>query len=147
MSDSQEWVDGFEIFKDLNLEALDYLKSQSEQRLLTRGETVFPEGDLGNDLFLLLEGSVEVIRGLGSPEERQLATLNSPDFFGEMSILECQARSATVRALTEGRLNIIYSTDLYDFFQKWPDQYALLLHRLARHMAGRLRSEGMEFHQ
>lgn len=146
MSNVQMWYDAFPIFEGLKPEVMEYLITQSEERSVPSGEIVFPEGDLGNDLFLMLNGSVEIIRGLGTEKEKKLAVLNGPDFFGEMSILECQPRSATVRALEDSTLHIIYSTDLYDLFQKWPDQYAVLLHRLARHMARRLRAEGMEFH-
>lgn len=145
MAAVDEFLGTFSIFEGLSPEALDYLGGAASTREVAAGEVVFQEGDFGDDLYLLESGTVQVIRGFGTDKERRLAELRAPDFFGEMSILECQPRSASILAVDPARVHVLLSTSLYGLFTRMPDQYALLIHRLARLMAGRLRAEGMEF--
>lgn len=138
------WIEQFPVFEGLRPEALTFLEERLDSRRVAAGEIVIAEGELGDDLFILESGSVDVIRDLGGPKQRHFAVLRAPDVFGEMSIIECQARSATVRTREETRLHVLLSSDLYDLFCDWPDQYAVLLHRLARVLARRLRASLME---
>jgi NADH:quinone reductase (non-electrogenic) len=64
-----------------------------------QGETVFNEGDAADNLFMIISGEVEVLRGVGE-EQRAVATLGAGEYFGEMALLGDHARSATARALT-----------------------------------------------
>jgi CRP-like cAMP-binding protein len=57
---------------------------------------VFKEGDLGDTLYLILEGKVRIHRG-----ERTLAELGEKECFGEMSILDSEPRSASVTTLDD----------------------------------------------
>jgi CRP-like cAMP-binding protein len=135
----------FSFFEGLQPEAIAFLDSLAEKRELGPATVVFHQGDLGNDVFFLVEGSVEVLSlGEGRPSQR-LAVLHAPTLFGEMSLIECAPRSATVKTLTDCSLHVLFSTDMYQLFEKWPDQYALLLHRLARTMARRLRGLDHDF--
>lgn len=145
MPSTEELFCSIPIFAGLKNVALDYLISKAEAREVAPGELVFREGVLGNDLFLLETGAVEIIRHMDEPREKRLAILKAPDFFGEMSILECQPRSATVRAAESCKLHVLLSTDLYHLFEKWPDQYAILILNVARDMARRLRRLDCEF--
>ncbi|MGH9400192.1 MAG: cyclic nucleotide-binding domain-containing protein [Thermoanaerobaculia bacterium] len=64
------------------------------------GEIIFSEGDIGNDMFILQSGTVELIKTIAG-DTRVLATLEKGDFFGEMSVLEDLPRTATARAKTD----------------------------------------------
>ncbi len=64
------------------------------------GDIIFSEGEIGNDMFILQSGTVELIKKIGG-ETKVLATLEKGDFFGEMSVLEDLPRTATARAKTE----------------------------------------------
>ena len=66
-------------------------------------ETVFKQGDSGVLMYLIKEGEVEILQDLGG-FEKQVAVLESGDFFGEMAVLEDKARSHSVRALTPTKL-------------------------------------------
>lgn len=61
------------------------------------GETVFEEGDVGDSLFMILAGQVEVIKLVGE-ESQHIGTLGPGEYFGEMALLGRQPRSATARA-------------------------------------------------
>jgi NADH dehydrogenase len=58
------------------------------------GQEVFHQGDLGDCVYVILGGKVEVVR-----DERRLATLERGDFFGETALLQKTQRNATVRCL------------------------------------------------
>ncbi|HAZ15121.1 MAG: hypothetical protein A2Y28_05145 [Chlamydiae bacterium GWC2_50_10] len=64
------------------------------------GDYIVHEGDLANDLFVILEGEVDVIKKEPSSEQRhRLTKLTQEDIFGEMSLIEQGTHSATVRAV------------------------------------------------
>lgn len=69
-------------------------------RRFRRGETIFHQGDPGDSLFIIQEGSVKIV--LPSPEGEEaaiIATLGRGDFFGELALLDGAYRSATAVAL------------------------------------------------
>lgn len=67
------------------------------------GETVFKEGDDSREMFVVLEGTVEVVK-VSSRGEIKLARITRGEFLGEMSLLESLPRSATARAVDHVKL-------------------------------------------
>lgn len=67
------------------------------------GEVIFRQGEAGNCMFVVQEGSVEVVAEADGREIR-LRTLGPNDFFGEMALFEKETRTATIRALEPTRL-------------------------------------------
>jgi CRP/FNR family cyclic AMP-dependent transcriptional regulator len=67
------------------------------------GEVIVRQGEVGNSMYVVQAGEVEVLRETDDGEVR-LAVLGAGDFFGEMSIFEREVRSATVRACGEARV-------------------------------------------
>jgi CRP/FNR family transcriptional regulator, cyclic AMP receptor protein len=90
-------------------------------------------------MFIIGEGSVEVVKNMGRSQETVLAILLPRDFIGEMSIIDSVARSASVRAVEETTLFSLRGIDLYHLFQKHPDQYAIVILNIARDISRRLR--------
>jgi CRP-like cAMP-binding protein len=70
-------------------------------RVYRQGKVIFEEGEVGNSVFLIKEGRVEVLKGSGA-DQRSLTTLEAGEVFGELALEKGEhKRSATVRALTE----------------------------------------------
>jgi CRP/FNR family cyclic AMP-dependent transcriptional regulator len=67
------------------------------------GENVFVEGDDSREMYVVVEGEVEIVKAVRGGEV-SLARLVRGDFLGEMSLLESLPRSATARAITQVRL-------------------------------------------
>ncbi len=66
-------------------------------------EFIFKQGDSGDLMYLVQDGEVEVLQDLGG-HENQVAILERGDFFGEMSVLEEEPRTHSVRALSTAKL-------------------------------------------
>ncbi len=60
------------------------------------GETIFNEGDVGDYLYIIVDGSVEVLKKVDGAS-KQIATLGRGEYFGEMALLNQKSRSATIR--------------------------------------------------
>ena len=91
-------------------------------------------------MFIIRSGRVAVIKHFGEAHETNLATLGKGDFFGEMAIIECVSRSASVRVLEETELLRIQASQLNQLFQQRPDQYAIIIVNIARDISRRLRA-------
>lgn len=66
------------------------------------GDAIVRQGELGDCMYVVQSGQVEVVQGTTGGEQR-LAILGTGDFFGEMAVFEREVRSATVRAHGEAR--------------------------------------------
>ncbi|HEX6850838.1 MAG TPA: cyclic nucleotide-binding domain-containing protein [Candidatus Polarisedimenticolaceae bacterium] len=71
-------------------------------RLYGDGEAIVRQGEVGDCMYVVLMGTVEVLREEGARTVR-IAELGPGEMFGEMALCEKQPRSATVRAIGEVR--------------------------------------------
>lgn len=85
----------------------DQKKFTNEQtRLLQDGEILFHEGDESREMFVVVDGEIEVIKQTQN-QPIVLASLKKGDFVGEMSLLESLPRSASARAKGPTKLLVI----------------------------------------
>ncbi len=98
------------------------------------GETIFLEGDLGTEMFIILDGQVRIEKRLRGGTH-VLSTLDKGDFFGEMGVLESAPRSADAVAQTETRLLAITGSRFDEMIRKNPE----IAVRIIRKYAMRLR--------
>ena len=103
------------------------------------GDTVFREGDEGRDLYVVLSGELEVMKRSKSGHDARVAVLGIHDWFGEMSVLDVQPRSASVRAVAPGRLLHVTAADLDALYRRDLKSYALVVLNVARELSRRLR--------
>ncbi len=104
-----------------------------------QGEGIFEEGDTGDSLYVIVNGQVEVLHRQGRGGERILAVLQAPDFFGEMSLVDKDYRSATVRAKSDVALLHLTAENLMAFRKNHKDGFSFLLINIARALSTRLR--------
>jgi CRP/FNR family cyclic AMP-dependent transcriptional regulator len=128
------------LFGALNDDILDYLARALKTTRVAPGETIFVEGDeLGREMYVVLEGEMEVSKRSRRGRDKRIAILGPDDWFGEMSMLDMQPRSATVRALAPSRLLRMTSEDLDALYRFDVKSYALTVLNIARDLSRRLR--------
>src|SRR5271166_2927323 len=104
------------------------------------GESVFREDDtVAREMYVLLEGEMEVSKRSRRGREMRVAILGPSDCFGEMSMIDMQSRSATVRALAPSRLLMVTSEDMDALYRSDLKSYALIVLNIARDLSRRLR--------
>jgi putative ABC transport system ATP-binding protein len=77
-----------------------YTEHEPDTVELQAGETLFEQGTMGDCIYVVSEGELEIIRELASGGEEVLKVVGPADYFGEMGPVFGLPRSATVRALT-----------------------------------------------
>ena len=110
------------------------------EEIFKRGRTVFAEGDLGDEMYVVLEGAARVTRMVPGVGEEALAILPVGAYFGEMSLLDDAPRSATVIAHENLRLFVIHRRDLEDLLFVDRDLAYQLLWNFVRTLTQRLRT-------
>ena len=105
------------------------------------GEVIVRQGEVGECMFVVLEGEVEVLLEKDGQVIR-LATRREGDFFGEMAIFEQEVRMATVRAFGPGRIRIL-SIDKMNFLRRIHEDPSLA-YRIVETMSQRIRELSKE---
>jgi CRP-like cAMP-binding protein len=103
------------------------------------GETIVRQGEVGDCMYVIEAGEVEVVHESGD-EETRLAVLGAGDFFGEMAVFDRAQRSATVRALGDVQALTIDKTT----FLRRISQDPTLAFRVVQKMSHRIRELNAE---
>jgi len=103
-------------------------------KVYQNGESIVRQGEIGDCMYVVQEGYVEVVANTGT-REVQLAILGKNEFFGEMAIFEHEIRSATVRTLGPAR---ILTVDRKNFLRRMHEDPSLA-YRLIEVMSKRVR--------
>jgi HEAT repeat protein len=98
------------------------------------GETVFKEGDLGDSLYVIVDGRVRVHN-----DERLLNYLGERDVFGEMALLDPEPRLASVTALEPTRLLRLDQSPFYQLIAERPEVATGIIRVLTRRLRDRVR--------
>ncbi len=95
-----------DVFRALDAEKIDRLARRMRLIIYGPGEIVLRQGDPGDSLYVVRAGSVAVQIG-AAEARREVATLASGQFFGEMSLMTGESRAATVVAKTDCECYIV----------------------------------------
>ena len=120
------------LFSSLGRVPREAIAHASELQKASRGEILIREEEIATrGFFVILEGSARV--AITGPEGREavLAFLEEGDFFGEMSLLDGDPRSATVRASTDVRLLLLRRQVFLDLLSRYPEIALALLTELS----------------
>ncbi len=127
------------LFAGLLPEEIEMLAELTQQKKYSEGDLVFEQGDVGDSLYLLVEGSVDVLQKRPDGSEQIITTLISPEFFGEMSLIDKEYRSATIRAKSEAMLLCLSNENLHSFARVYKNGFTLVVINIARVLSTRLR--------
>jgi len=135
----KEFLSSIAIFGGLEDSTLDRIVSMLRVETFPIDSVVVHEGEIGQSMYVVRSGQVVLYRkGSGQPAIR-IARLGPGQCFGEMAIIDIQARSATV---VVERPAVMYSLTNRDLFQLYNDDmpgYVMLIQNLCRELSRRLR--------
>ena len=103
-----------------------------EPRRVKSKEVIFEEGAVGEEMFILVHGSVSAWVKQTDGTTRRMFGLKSGDFFGEMSIIVNESRSATIIAQEDSELLVLHGTDFYRLAFEYPMIGKKLLHAIIK---------------
>jgi CRP/FNR family cyclic AMP-dependent transcriptional regulator len=126
------------IFGGIDADSLAYLVDQAEHIRIDEGETLFKEGDLDNSVYVLEQGRVAIYRTYQG-RQYKLRELAEGDCLGEMALIDCKPRSATVIATEPCRAMKISVAQMGALYARNPEQHAMIYMNLAREVCRRLR--------
>ena len=129
-----ELLQSVSIFWDLNENDLGHIADKMVAKHFENGNYIFLEDSDGEQCFFVLEGSVKVTRLSKDGREVILAMLNEGDFFGEMSLLDGESRSANVIALEKTKVLTLDRNDFIEVVNDYPQIAVQLLKELARRL-------------
>ncbi|WP_346763586.1 Crp/Fnr family transcriptional regulator [Nocardioides sp. GY 10127] len=116
-------------------EAASALRASMTESRLRRGEVLFHEGDVGDKLYIVLDGKVKLGRTSTDGRENLLAILGPGQMFGELSLFDPGPRSAAVTAVTDCSFASLSHEDLL----RWLEGRPVVARGLLAQLAGRLR--------
>ncbi|MBW8837005.1 MAG: cyclic nucleotide-binding domain-containing protein, partial [Burkholderia sp.] len=138
---SAELLAGADLFAGLDRVTLAKLAANLDRVSLRKGEAACIEGEPGDSLYIVSEGTFGVFVG-GAGEDRRLrvATLRPGGCFGEMALLTGEPRSASVIADREGELLRLDQERFTDLLRRDPSIGLALSASLSRRLHGAMRS-------
>ena len=119
------------LFATLKAEDLERIGAQATVAQFKKGAVIIREGATEVRLFVLTDGEVNVVSGLGKLSEKQLHTLGPPSYFGEMALIDGMPRSASVVAISDVTALSVDHWDLRQEIGRHPEVAIELLKTLS----------------
>ena len=126
-------------FGGLTDASLDLLMSMLVECRFDVGASVVTEGEAGRSMFIVKSGRLAVSKRTNSGSVIPISVLEPGDFFGEMSLIEMQNRSATVVAENTTVLYELTAQKLYACYKADIHAYVIILQNINRELCRRLR--------
>ena len=118
-----------DLFRALPGEELATIAEIAEEQPFAAGDQIFAEGEPGDALYLVVEGTVKVHKG-----DKALSQLGERDVFGEMAVLDAEPRSASATVVKDAVLLKIGRDDFRDVLRERPEIGMGVLQVLSRRL-------------
>jgi len=120
------------LFSTLDDKEMNYLKNIAVKKSFSKNTILFSRGDESDALYLLYKGNVKAIINDEAGKEIVLSTFGPGEYFGEISFLDGEARSATVVTREPVQILIVYKNDFEKILFSNPDIVFRLLKELLK---------------
>jgi len=132
--DRIEFLKKVPIFSELSRKDLESIIQVAHSRRYGKDNVILIEEEAGQTLFIVVTGQVKISRISEDGREVILAVLAEGDFFGELSLLDGQARSANVTVMKDSEMMLIHRDDFLALLKSFPQIAINLLRELASRM-------------
>jgi CRP-like cAMP-binding protein len=130
------------LFKNIAEPELGTLAATLRERNLKRGQVLVREGEAGEEMFVVLRGSMVISKAVTGRVEQVLARIGPGDFFGEMSLFDRSPRSATIQAESDVTLLALDREAMRRLTELSPRAAAAFFYALVQVFIERLRASG-----
>jgi len=120
------------IFSNLSRLELEAVVTFLEPRNMKKGDVVFNEGARGEEMFFIASGRIEAWVAQADGTQRWSFELKTGDFFGEMSIIANETRSATIVVQEKTKLLTLHGVDFYRIVFEYPMIGAKILNSIRK---------------
>ena len=124
-----EYLATVPLFSGLSTDELEQVVQAAEEVDAPAGEVLVSEGRVGREFFLILTGEAVVQRA-----GQEIVALGPGQWFGELSLLDHQPRSATVQAVTGMKLLVLGQAEFAGLLETIPTLASKLLRTMARRL-------------
>ncbi|TFH36156.1 MAG: cyclic nucleotide-binding domain-containing protein [Anaerolineales bacterium] len=109
-------LEAVELFEGATPQEISSVAALCQERTFAKGDIVTAQGDPGDELFVVCEGFVEVLRAGVPPEQapRTVVHLGAGQIFGEMALVDRGPRSATVKAAADETRVLVIQQDAFE---------------------------------
>ena len=126
----------FPLFANMDEDELGALTAFMDRRRIGKGETVFNEGDRGEEIFFLISGGFNAYITLEDGTRYWAFNVTEGSFFGEMSVIAQKPRSATLVAAEDSDLMSLHVLDFYRILYAHPMMGIRLLESIGKVQSG-----------
>ena len=120
-----------DLFQDIPGELLSQVSQISKAKNYDNGETIFKDGDIGDSMFIVLEGEISITKG-----DKEIALLEKGASLGEMALLDNENRSANAIAKEDSILLKINQDVFYELMESNAD----IMKQIIKLLTGRIRT-------
>lgn len=131
-------IDGLEFFNDFAFRELVTVGGYMSYLEFKKGETIFDEGDAGNNMLILIDGRIAIFKA-GENGAHLLSHEGKGRIIGEMALLDRERRSASCRAETDCQMLVVTQDALNRMAAGHPALAYTFMRSLARLLSRRLR--------
>ncbi len=128
-----------DLFRGLNKDELGKITGISAKESYRQNEQIFAEGERGDKFYLILNGEVRISKIIDGVGEEALKVLKKGEYFGEMSLIDDEPRSAYAIANTDVDLMVIDRKDFEKLLSEDKELAYKLLWSFVRTLSQRLR--------
>jgi len=118
-----------------------------EVRNFKKGTAIIKEGEQGDELFILLEGEIDIIKRTMQNEKYVVTTLNASMggvYVGELALIDNDKRSATVEAKTDCECLVLNRDNFIKFGDEYPKIGLNITRAIATQLSQKLRKTGAD---
>lgn len=108
------------LFSSMETGELRAITAIAEEVTFDKGKEIVHENDVGDSLYIIKDGSVNIIKKINEKQSVKLAELSKGDCFGEMALFDAELRSASVCTKEPCVILCIKSDDLNDLILDYP---------------------------
>ena len=137
-------LSGITIFADLDTKELNIISEHMHVSRIEAGDIVFKEGDPGDKMYFIVDGTLDVLKAVDGLAEKKIAVQAPGGSIGEMAVIGGFSRTATVKACSDATLLTLSRRSLNHICETRPQIGVKILMAIARLLSNHLRDTSQE---